>query len=349
VTDAQGAREIAVASFNVENLSVVNAQAKFDELAGQIVHNLRSPDLLAIQEIQDDSGPQNNGVVTAAATWQRLLDTIVAVGGPAYEYRSIDPVNNADGGAPGANIRVGFIFRTDRDLEFVDRPGGTSVNDTAVVESPPGPRLTFSPGRIGTADDAFLETRKSLVGEFRWRGEKLFVVGNHFSSKGGDDPLFGRFQPPVRYTEFYFPGGAVADTDGWRWGQAQVVNDFADDVLALDPDANVIVLGDINDFHFSDTVRILEGTAIDVRERTVESTGEPPVLTTLFDLLPANEQYSYIFDGNSQVLDQILVSGNVLDRDPTYDVVHVNAEFAVQASDHEPSVMRVAFQPRRGG
>jgi hypothetical protein len=73
------------------------------------------------------------------------------------------------------------------------------------------------------------------------------------------------------------------------------------------------------------------------------------VLTTLFDLLPANEQYSYIFDGNSQVLDQILVSGNVLDRDPTYDVVHVNAEFAVQASDHEPSVMRVAFQPRRGG
>jgi hypothetical protein len=349
VTDAPGAREIAVASFNVENLSVVNAQAKFDELAGQIVHNLRSPDLLAIQEIQDDSGPQNNGVVTAAATWQRLLDTIVAVGGPAYEYRSIDPVNNADGGAPGANIRVGFIFRTDRDLEFVDRPGGTSVNDTAVVESPAGPRLTFSPGRIGTADDAFLETRKSLVGEFRWRGEKLFVVGNHFSSKNGDDPLFGRFQPPVRYTEFYFPGGAVADTDGWRWGQAQVVNDFADDVLALDPDANVIVLGDINDFHFSDTVRILKGTAIDVRERTVESTGEPPVLTTLFDLLPANEQYSYIFDGNSQVLDQILVSGNVLDRDPRYDVVHVNAEFAVQASDHEPSVMRVAFQPRRGG
>jgi predicted extracellular nuclease len=128
-----------------------------------------------------------------------------------------------------------------------------------------------------------------------------------------------------------------------------VVNDFADDVLALDPDANVIVLGDINDFHFSDTVRILEGTAIDVRERTVESSGEAPVLTTLFDVLPANEQYSYIFDGNSQVLDQILVSGNVLDRDPTYDVVHVNAEFAVQSSDHEPSVMRVAFQPRRGG
>jgi hypothetical protein len=30
-------------------------------------------------------------------------------------------------------------------------------------------------------------------------------------------------------------------------------------------------------------------------------------------------------------------------------VVHVNAEFAIQASDHDPSVMRVSFQPRRGG
>ncbi len=77
-------------------------------------------------------------------------------------------------------------------------------------------------------------------------------------------------------------------------------------------------------------------------------TGAAPVLTTLFDLLPENEQYSYTFDGNSQVLDQILVSAHILARDTTYDVVHVNAEFADQASDHEPSVMRVAFQPARG-
>jgi predicted extracellular nuclease len=349
VTADQGAHEIAVASFNVENLSVTNAQAKFDALAGLVVHNLRSPDLLAIQEVQDDSGSSNNGTVTAAATWQRFIDAIANAGGPLYEYRSIDPVNNADGGAPGANIRVGFLFRTDRGLEFVDRPGGTSVNDTAAIDHPSGPQLTFSPGRIGTDDAAFNETRKSLAGEFRWRGEKLFVVANHFSSKGGDDPLFGRWQPPVRYTEFYFAGGGAADTDGWRWGQAQVVNDFVDDLLALDPDANVIVLGDMNDFQFSDTVRILTGTARDVMERTVESTGEPAVLTTLFDLLPADEQYSYIFDGNSQVLDQILVSGSILERDPVYDVVHVNADFADQVSDHDPSVMRVAFQPRRGG
>jgi predicted extracellular nuclease len=69
-------------------------------------------------------------------------------------------------------------------------------------------------------------------------------------------------------------------------------------------------------------------------------------MATLIDTLPADERYSYVFDGNSQVLDQILVSNALLAQSPVYDVVHVNAEFAEQASDHDPSVMRVAFQPR---
>ena len=39
-------------------------------------------------------------------------------------YREIDPVNDQDGGEPGGNIRQVFLFRTDRGLAFVDRPGG---------------------------------------------------------------------------------------------------------------------------------------------------------------------------------------------------------------------------------
>ena len=77
------------------------------------------------------------------------------------------------------------------------------------------------------------------MGEFRFRGKKLFVVVNHFSSKGGDHTLFGRFQPPIRSSELA------------RHQQAQVVNDFVDELLAVDPNANVVVLGDINDFEFS--------------------------------------------------------------------------------------------------
>ena len=306
-------QELAVATFNVENLSVNDPQAKFDELAGMIVDNLKAPDLLGIEEVQDDSGFTNDGVTDASQTWARLIAAIQAAGGPLYEHRQIDPLDNEDGGAPGGNIRVGFLFRTDRGLSFIERPGGDATTPTTVIDHPSGPRLSLSPGRIDPANPAYAETRKSLAGEFRFRGKKLFAVVVHLSSKGGDQPLFGRFQPPTRFTEEA------------RHGQAEVVADFAADLRAADPNAYVVVLGDVNDFEFSETVDILEAGG----------------LTTFVDTLSATERYSYVFEGNSQVLDQILGTAPLVSRLVEYDVVHVNAEFAVQASDHEPSVARI--------
>jgi predicted extracellular nuclease len=310
--------EIVVGTYNVENLDPADGAA-FARHASLIVNNLRSPDLLAIEEVQDNDGAANTSVTDASVTWQTLIDAIVAAGGPAYEYRQIDPVDDQDGGQPGGNIRVGFLFRTDRGLMFVDRPGGDSTTATTVVPTASGPQLSFSPGRVDPEDPAFVDTRKSLAGEFRLHGKKVFVIANHFSSKGGDDPLFGRFQPPIRSSEEA------------RHAQAQVVNDFVDEIVAVDPSANVIVLGDINDFEFSETVDILEGG----------------VLTTLMDTLPKPERYSFVFEGNSQVLDQILVSNNLLDNFPIeYDPVHVNSEFADQASDHDPQVARLDLRGR---
>ena len=45
-----------------------------------------------------------------------------------------------------------------------------------------------------------------------------------------------------------------------------------------------------------------------------------------------------MYDGVSQVLDHILVSKGI--KDLSYQVVHVNAEFSDQASDHDPQVVR---------
>jgi uncharacterized protein len=308
-------QEIVVGTYNVENLDPGDGPAAFARHADLIVNNLRSPDLIAIEEIQDNDGATDSGTTDASVTWNMLIAAIQAAGGPEYAFRQIDPVDGEDGGQPGGNIRVGFLFRTDRGLSFVDRPGGDSTTPTTVIDHPSGSRLSLSPGRVDPENTAaWADTRKPLAGEFRLHGKKVFVIANHFSSKGGDEPLFGRFQPPARPTE-------VA-----RHAQAESVNDFVDEVLAADPRANVIVLGDINDFEFSQTVDILEGG----------------VLTTLMDTLPKAERYSYVFEGNSQVLDQILVSSNLLDRFPIeYDPVHVNSEFADQASDHDPQVARL--------
>ncbi|MGH3006462.1 MAG: Ig-like domain-containing protein [Gaiellaceae bacterium] len=317
VTAAPRDQEIAMATYNVENLDPGDGPA-FARHADLILNHLRAPDLIAIEEVQDNDGQTDSGTTDASVTWNMLIAAIQAAGGPLYDYRQIDPLDNQDGGAPGSNIRVGFLFRTDRGLSVIDRPGGDATTATTVIDHPSGPRLSASPGRIEPGSPAFEETRKSLVAEFRARGKKIFAIVNHFSSKGGDQPLFGRFQPPMRFTE-------VA-----RHQQAQVVNDFVDELLAADPNANVVVLGDINDFEFSETVDLLKGG----------------VLVNLMDTLPKEERYSYVFEGNSQVLDQTLVSGN-LSRFPfEYDVVHVNSEFADQASDHEPQVARFDLRGR---
>ncbi len=318
VTRVPHDQEIVVGTYNVENLDPGDGAA-FARHADLIVNHLRSPDLLAIEEIQDNNGATNDSVTDASATWNALITAIQATGGPSYEYRQIDPVDDRDGGEPGGNIRVGFLFRTDRGLSFIDRPGGDSTTATTVVEHPSGPQLSFSPGRIDPENSAWDDSRKPLAGEFRMHGKKVFVIASHFASKGGDKPLFGRWQPPVRSSEIK------------RHAQAQVVNDFVDTILAADANANVIVLGDINDFDFSDTVQILEGG----------------VLTTLMATLPQQERYSYDFEGNSQVLDQVLVSNTMLANFPTdYDPVHVNSEFAVQASDHDPQVARLDLRGR---
>lgn len=314
--------QITVATFNVENLDPTDPPAKFAALAAQIVNNLAAPDILALEEVQDNDGPANTSVVDASVTYGLLISAIQTAGGPTYDFRNINPVDDQDGGEPGGNIRVGFLFRTDRGVAFVDRPGATSTTPNGVVMGASGPELAFSPGRLDPTNNAFDESRKPLAGEFTFDGHRLFLIANHFNSKSGDDPLFGFTQPPVLYSEVQ------------RIQQAQIVNDFVDAILALDPNANIVVLGDINDFQFSTPLAVLKGG----------------VLTDLITNLPAAEQYSYIYDGNSQVLDHILISNHLVDAsaaaEALFDVVHANAEFPAdqRATDHDPSLVRFTLE-----
>ncbi len=115
-----------MATYNVENLAPGDPQAKFDRLGEAIVTHLATPDVVNLEEIQDNTGATDDGVVAADQTLQKFTDAIVAKGGPRYQWRSIDPVNDEDGGQPGGNIRVAFLFNPAR-VSFVDRPGGTST------------------------------------------------------------------------------------------------------------------------------------------------------------------------------------------------------------------------------
>ncbi|MEE1819028.1 endonuclease/exonuclease/phosphatase family protein [Streptomyces sp. SP18ES09] len=312
-TAAQRKNELAVATYNVENLDPTDPQEKFDALAKAVVENLASPDIVALEEIQDNNGAQNDGTVAADVTVKKFTDAIVAAGGPAYSWRSIDPENGKDGGEPGGNIRQVFLFNPAR-VSFTDRPGGDATTGTAVTGSKGRAALTLSPGRVDPSNAAWEASRKPLAGEFVFRGRTVFVIANHFGSKGGDESIVSHHQPPTRSSE------------AKRLLQAQAVNAFVKDITAVDKQADVLVVGDINDFEFSGTTRALtDGGAL-----------YPAVKS-----LPRSERYSYVYQGNTQVLDQILTSPGV--RDFTYDSVHINAEFADQDSDHDPQVLR--FRP----
>ena len=123
----------------------------FNDLADIIVDNLQSPDLLTLEEVQDNNGAVDNGETGADLTLQQLVDAIAAAGGPSYTWQQIDPRNDQEGGEPGGNIRVAFLIQEGTPLSFVERDPGTSSEDTNVVDGATGPELTHSPGRVDPA------------------------------------------------------------------------------------------------------------------------------------------------------------------------------------------------------
>ncbi|MCM2577551.1 endonuclease/exonuclease/phosphatase family protein [Streptomyces meridianus] len=310
-TRRQSADELSIATYNVENLSPKDSAAKFARLSEAVVTHLASPDIIALEEVQDDNGSTNDAVVSADATLKKLTDAISAAGGPSYAWRQIDPEDDRDGGQPGGNIRVAFLYNPER-VSFEDVAGGDATTPVTPVKRDGAVTLSANPGRIDPQNPAWEDSRKPLAARFTFRGEPVYVVANHFNSKGGDQGLDSRFQPPTRSSETQ------------RIAQAAIVNTWMKSLLDLDPKARVVVAGDLNDYAFSPALdRLTDGG----------------VLTDLVSRLPRGEQYGYVYNGNSQVLDHMLTSRSLSRAD--YDVVHINAEFADQASDHDPQVLRI--------
>ena len=342
---AAGGNRLTVGGYNVENLTVGDPQSKFDGLAADIVVAMGAPDIVSISEVQDNNGTTDAGVVACDQTMAKLLAAINAKAGSAYnyQYRQIDPVDGQDGGAPTGNIRVVQLFNANR-VSFDDKaaPAGTNLSTAAVAvqtDAQGEPMISFSPGRIDPTNRAwangnvtqpdgsvanFSGSRKPLVGEYTFNGRRVFVVSNHFNSRIGDDPLFGVNQPPRLLNE------------PQRREQALIVHNFVRDVLAIDAGTRVVVLGDFNEYDFGNPLRILRNGPL----TSSGGDGSEPVLKNLSTELVTDpaERYSYVFDGNSQELDHILVSPALLSTTTQYQAVHLNAGYATQNSDHDPIV-----------
>ncbi|MFN8514280.1 MAG: hypothetical protein U0841_17170 [Chloroflexia bacterium] len=224
--------------------------------AGQAIRNvLGAPTIVAVQEVE------SLDVLNALAASPDLA----GLGYSAVLLEGLDP----------RGIDVGLLYRRDR----VTITGAYQRN--ACVTTDYG--FTDTDARCssrsdGQLDGYYLAARPPLVVSLTILGPSgefpLTAIVTHFKSRSGTDPEGKEFTS--RRTE-----------------EARLVASIVNDLLAVDPDAALAVLGDFNDATASDPLRLLTTTT---------------PLQNLTLQVPQAERYSYIFNGQSQVLDHILVT-----------------------------------------
>ena len=87
---------------------------RFHTLGQAVVLQANTPDIVALQEIQDSDGAEMTEVVDASETYALLIKTIEQLGGVRYRHVDVNPELGADGGQPGGNIRNGFLYNPER-------------------------------------------------------------------------------------------------------------------------------------------------------------------------------------------------------------------------------------------
>jgi predicted extracellular nuclease len=158
-----------------------------------------------------------------------------------------------------------------------------------------------------------LTSRPPLLLQIRLVGQaspiELYVLNNHFTSMAG----------------------GVEATEPRRNQQALWNVQIMKEIQHQEPDANIIILGDLNSF--SDSLPI----------ESLRLAG----LRHVFELDPGAVWYSYIYQGASQTLDHILVTPGLFEMLIDTVALHTNADFPppppgdpspMHISDHDPVI-----------
>lgn len=374
-------REVAVSTFNVENLydfrddpndgcdfagnsgcpgvsppfdyvpaDADDYQTRLVQLGRQVVADLHSPDLILVQEAEDQDICRVAGAALSCQTadnadgkpdtLQELALTMAKNGGPRYDA-AFDR-----SGADARGIVSGFLYRTDRlslaaavatDPVLGSAPQvayrGAPLAGNADVSNPKtlNAVLPADVDRSTGVDGSNVYTRAPQVGLFDVRSApgssdryQIWAISNHFSS--GPDSRVGQRREQAAY------GAALADA-----------------IEATHPNARVAFGGDLNVFPRPDDPLPAEpGDQLG----PLYATG----LHNLWDDLVADAPsaaYSYVFEGQAQTLDQLFVNDALYGDLIEMRSAHVNADHTGSAasdtrglSDHDPQVAR--FESRAG-
>jgi uncharacterized protein len=140
--------------------------------------------------------------------------------------------------------------------------------------------------------------------------------------------------------------------------QAEFLAKFVQERQTANPKERIILLGDFNAFQFNDGILDVIGT---IKGKTagkdeILNSSEDlvnPDLIDLVDVIAAPQRYSYVYDGNAQVLDHIIISETLRKHTTGFGYARINADFPEvyrndgtrleRFSDHDPAIAFFTF------
>lgn len=293
-TPASG--EFTVASYNIENFNNNTTQKQKAALAIRDVLHL--PDVIGTIEIFELSG------------LQALAAEIEAISGVHYEARLIE----ADGAAGDADQDLGFLVKTSRveidNVTQIEKPGcnGQPANCNTFIDPDNNPALLNDRPPLvleATVDAGTLNPRK------------VFIVVNHLRS----------------FINIELVGGDGPRVRAKRKAQGEFLADLLQDLQTDNPGVAVISVGDYNAYQFNDgytdPIATVKGSPTADDEMVVDASPDlvNPDFINLTDSLPADQRYSFIFEGTPQAIDHFIVNTVAASYLQRYHIARNNADF----------------------
>ena len=200
-------------------------EGRFRSLAKAVVKEANCPDIIALQEIQDNDGAELSDTTDASVTYSLLIKHIAQLSGIDYKWVDVPPELGQDGGQPGGNIRNGFLYN----------PKRTTPDESSLVV-------------LGSEASCYEDSRKPLVCVFveAATGSRLAVMNVHLASKRHQASIFAPQNPGIdAKLSVRVQQASIIQTQTELWVKAGV---------------DYYLTGDFNDTEHSDTLKELTTT-----------------------------------------------------------------------------------------
>ena len=289
--------EFTVAGFNIENFNNNATQRQKAALAIRDVMKL--PDIIGHAEIFELTG------------LQALAAEVNAIA-PGVSYQAF--LVEADSTTGDADQDVGYLVNTARvqvdsvtQIELAGCLGNAATCNTYIDPT--------------NGQPAYLNDRPPLVlrAHVQPTGVNLpvIVVVNHLRS----------------FIDIELVAGEGPRVRAKRTAQAEFLADLLQDLQSNNPGTSVISVGDYNAYQFNDgytdPISVIKGNPTPDDQIVVDQSPDlvNPNFINLIDELPADERYSFIFEGTPQALDHVLVNTAANARKTRIAIARNNADF----------------------